>query len=49
MSNAPDRLEHKHVDDRQTNTREARIFRFCAGALCVTWLTFGLLNLWDII
>ena len=49
MPNAADQLEHQHIDDVQTNTREAFVFRLCAGALCAACLLFGLLNLWDVI
>jgi hypothetical protein len=49
MPTQPEHLEHRHVEDAQTNAREAFYFRLFAGALCVAALTFGLLNLWDVI
>ena len=45
----PVHLEHQHVENTQTSLREAFYFRLFAGALCVAALTFGLLNLWDVI
>ena len=44
-----DHLKHEHLDTAQINRREAFYFRLFAGALCVAALTFGLLNLWDVI
>ena len=43
MPNAP---QHRHQD---IYAREAFYYRVFAGVLCAACLTFGLLNLWDIV
>jgi hypothetical protein len=49
MPQEPVHLQRQHIEDTQTDAREAFYFRLFAGVLCATWLTFGLLNLWDVI
>ena len=49
MPGQPEQLEVKHIEDGQTNPREAHYFRLFAGALCVASLIFGLLNVMNVI